>query len=281
MTRLSKLVAIAALAISVFAISGCQPQVEVKTGTRVVCTQGHLISEDVETVKVPANEVSQYRIKTVVETCPEHAALEKLYSEAQVAIAAGDIETASTKLAEVVAADPAYRQAQDQLTKIKSGSKPKPDTEPAPEPTPPSDPADAKPGEGDTSAPAASLLVWAPDKVEGFTSTKAIIDLLNIARDYVPKSGSDVRSMVIVAEQTQTAAAAAQALDVQVKQKYASDKASVTVNGHKAYFGTDGRAFAAIGFTQGSVMVAVEMSPASGSPKALKDDLVRIVEQLP
>jgi len=108
-----------------------------------------------------------------------------------------------------------------------------------------------------------------------------VIDPLNIAREYVPADGSDVRSMVIIAEQSRTAAGAAAALNTQVKGKYTSAKDTVTVKGHQAYFGTDGRAFAVLGFTDGSVMVAIEMSVDSGDPKGLKTELTRVAEQMP
>ncbi len=259
---------------------GCQPKVEVKTGSRLVCTEGHVISESIKTIEVPADKISDYRVKTVVKTCDEHAVVLPLYEQAQVAIAAGDLKTAEEKLAQVVAADPAFRKAKSQLDSVKAGQEPAVDNE---EPAPPAEaPApDTKPGEGDTSAPAGSLLKWAPDVVRGFTATKPTIDLLNIAREYVPGSGSGPVSFVIVAEQTQTAAGAQAALNTQVKQQYPADTETITVNGRKVYFGTNSR-YAALGFTDGSVMVALEMSVKPGdSPKSLKKALVAAAEQLP
>ncbi len=52
------------------------------------------------------------------------------------------------------------------------------------------------------------------------------------------------------------------------------------VNGRTVYFGTDGRSFAAAGFTDGAVMVAIEGLPESGKPSGLKGRLMGIVEQL-
>lgn len=281
MIRIGRASLLAVVALCVALTMGCQPKVEVKTGSRLVCTEGHGISESIKTIEVPANEISDYRVKTVVKTCDEHAAVLPLYEQAQVAIADGDLKTAEEKLAQVVAADPAFRKAKSQLDSVKAGQEPAVDNE---EPAPPTDTTQApddKPGEGDTSAPAGSLLKWAPDSVRGYTATKPTIDLLNIAREYVPESASGPVSFVIVAEQTKTAVGAESALKTQVKQQYPADTDTITINGRKAYFGTNNR-YAAIGFTDGSVMVALEMSVKPGdSPKSLKKALVAAAEQLP
>jgi len=276
--RFPKYLLAAAIALALATSVGCQPKVEVKTGTRIVCTEGHVISEQVRTEEVPADQIADYRVKTVVRTCDKHVGIAKLYGEAQQAIAAGDMAAAKTKLEQVIASDPAYRKAKAQLDEIVAKKKPAVDEEDTS--APPADQQTPKP-DGDASTPAASLLVWAPDKVTGFTAVKPVIDPLNIAREYVPADGSDVRSMVIIAEQSRTAAGAASALNTQVKGKYGSVKDTVTVNGHQAYFGTDGRAFAVLGFTDGSVMVAIEMSVDSGDPKGLKNELTRVAEQMP
>jgi len=283
------------LLLSVVFASGCQPKVEVKTGARVVCTEGHIISEDVRTVEVPADDIAAYRVKTTVQTCEKHAGIATPYAEAQQAIAAGDLSAAQEKLTQVVAIDATYRKAKSQLDELKANKKPAVDLDdtsappasapPAGAPSagaPPADGSADKPGEGDTATPAASLLKWAPDAINGFSATKAMIDPLNIAREYVPAGGSSVVSFVIVAEQGKTSAGAKSALATQVEQKYTSDKDTITVNGHQAYFGTDGRRFAVLGFTDDAVMVALEMSARPGdTPESLKTAIIEAAKQLP
>lgn len=301
MMRIAKASLVPVLLLALALATGCQPKVETKTGSRVVCIEGHVISSDIKTVEVPANEVSSYRVETTVQTCPQHAEIEPVYQAAQQAIASGDLKTAQDKLAQVIDGDPNYRKAKQQLDTIKSGKKPTVDTE---KPKPPAEVApgnggnggnggnnggsddgtqpDAKPGDGSTEQPAASLLRWTPDSIDGFTATKAVIDPLNIARDYVPAKNSAVVTFVIVAEQAKTEVGAKSALDVQVMQRYPSDKDTFKVNGHEAYFGTDGRRFAALGFTDGSVMVALEMSGKQGeSVASLKKALTAAAKQLP
>jgi len=280
MIRALKVTFVAVLALSLGLVMGCQPKVEVKTGTRVVCTEGHVISQNVKTVDIPANEIGSYRVKTVVRTCDEHAKIAVLYQDAQKAIATGDIQTAQAKLAEVVAADPAYRKAKSQLADIDSKREPVVDKDDTSKPAP--DTTNTKPDNGEMATPAASLLKWAPDSLDGYKAAKPVLDPLNIAREYAPISGGRITSFVIVAEQSRTAASAQQALASQVKQRYPSDDDALTVNGHKAYFGTDGRRYAVLGFTDGTVMVALEMTTSSGdSPKSLKSALVDAAKQLP
>ena len=281
MSRLVRLSLVASAVMAAVLLAGCQPAVEVKTGERVVCTEGHVISEDIRTIEVPANEISNYKVTTVVQTCPQHTELVALYEEAQKAIAEGDLKTAQDKLSTIVASDPAFRKAKTQLEKVKTGEKPAVDNE---QPAPPAttDGSNSKPGEGDTSTPAGTLLKWAPDTIKGFKSTKPIVELLNISREYVPESGTQAVSFVIVVEQAKTAKGAQAELNTQVKQQYPADQDTITVNGRKVFFGTNGNRFAAIGFTEGAVMVALEMSAeANKAPKTLKDELVEAAKQLP
>lgn len=277
--RMSRVVvAMAALALTVIP-AGCQKTVEVQTGTRVVCTNGETISDSTRTLTVPAKVAQNYKVTVRTRTCDRHAQAAQLYAQAQELIKAGDLKSAAATLQKVVAIDQAYAQAAQQLKMIEEGGAPAADTTPddvAEEPEAP-----AKPGEGDTGVPSGSLLVWAPDDLDGYTAAKPTIDVLNIAREYAPASG-DVTSLVIVAEQSSTSTGAKKALEQQITSRYRVDAEKIKVGDHAVWMGTDGRRFAAIGFTDGSVMVAIEMSVAPGKdPKGLKDDLVAVAKQLP
>ena len=83
-----------------------------------------------------------------------------------------------------------------------------------------------------------------------------------------------------MAEQNRTGDDAKKALARQVKQAYTHDSATFKVNGHDAYFGTDGRRFAVIGFTDGAVMVALELTTAK-SPENQRSLAEQIAKQLP
>ncbi len=260
--------------------TGCQRKVEVQSGTRTVCTSGEVISDNVTTIKVPANKAGAYRVNTVVVTCDKHAKAPTLYAEAQTALAAGDTKLAASKLAQVLALDPTYRKAKEQAASIAKGGKPAPDTTPAPSaPTTVTTPI-TPPKPGEDPGTVGALGKWTPDTITGFAAGKVLSDALTVSREYVPTGSSPTKGLVIVAEQFRTAADAKRGVEQQVKRTHGKDAATLSVNGHDAYFGTDGRRFAAIGFTDGAVMVALELT-TDKSPQNLRSLAEQVAKQLP
>jgi hypothetical protein len=260
--------------------AGCQRKVEVKSGTRTVCTAGEVISDDVKTIKVPANKAGAYRVQTKVVTCDKHAKVPGLYAEAQTALAAGDTKLAAEKLAQVLALDATYRKAKEQAASIAKGGKPAPDAAPAPSTATTTTAPVVPPKPGETPTTVGALGKWTPDKITGFVAAKPLSDALTVSREYIPSGDSPTQGLVIVAEQFRTADDAKSALAHQVKQAYPKDSATLKINGHDAYFGTDGRRFATIGFTNGAVMVALELT-APRSPKDLRALAEQVAKQLP
>lgn len=256
--------------------AGCQRKVEVQTGTKVVCTFGEVLSNDVRTISVPARDAAKYSVKTVTKLCDRHAKLNAIYEQAQQALLQGNVARAKAKLTQVVASDPAFRQAKAQLDTIIKGGKPKPDTT-----KPASKPATTTPSAGTTATIPNALTGWTPDAISGFSAAKALVDPISVSREYLPTGSSPAEALVIYAEQFLSPSAASAALATQVKSQYPKNAATITVNSHKAYFGTDGRQFAVIGFTSGNVMVALEMTAKPGSLGALKTPLTAAAKQLP
>lgn len=266
------------LLLATLAISpGCQRTVDVQTGTRTVDAQGNVISENIRTLRVPADKAGEYRVVTITQGEASADSIAALYAQAQKDIASGETTSALKKLEQVLSLTSDYRQAKTQRDAIKQGKKPTPDTD-----KPPSNSkSTTTTSPGQQPQTAGSLLSWTPDTITGFTAGKPLVDSLTCTREYKPKSGSPAQSLVIVAEQFRTADEAKLALKSQVKQRYPKDVDSVSVHGHDTYFGTDGKRFAVMAFTSGSVMVAVEASPDSGSPSAMKSLLTAAVKQLP
>jgi hypothetical protein len=268
---------VAAIVASVGLLSACQRMVDVQNGTRVVDSQGRVISEDIQTLRVPADKAGAYRVQIITRDATSTPAVAQLYDDAQKALTTGNLKLAQQKLDQVIAIQPDYRKAKVQSDALKKGQKVAPDTTPSkpatstPKPQTPSQPP---------AAPSA-LLDWAPDTLTGFTATKAAVDPLSISREYSPSSGNPAKSLVIVAEQFRTSAAAKTALETNVKQRYTKNASSSTIHGHSVYFGTDGARFAVVGFTDGAVMVALEASPDSGAPTAMKATLEKALAQLP
>lgn len=266
------------LALAGFSATGCQRKVEVKSGTRTVCTEGEVISEDIKTIKVPADKAGAYSVRTITVTCDTHSQLPTLYAEAQTALAAGNTALAATKLDQVLALDPTYRKAKEQSDAIKKGEKPAPDTS-----APPTTPATgtvtpAKPGEEAGSN--TELSKWTPEVITDFTPEKLFTDALTATRDYVPTGKSAASSLTLFAEQFRTADDAKGTLKRRIKERYPKNAADIKVKGRDAYFGTDGKTHAVIGFTDGAVFVALELT-AEKSPQDLRSLAEQIAAQLP
>lgn len=279
MTRGARTVFLAALLGIALLATGCQRKVEVETGTRVVCSYGHTISDDVRTEKVPVKEAVDHYIRTEVKTCDKHAQAERLYMEAQAAIDSGDLKLAREKLAQVVALDKSFGSARAQLADIDSNQKPGVD-DGSGAPNDSGDEADA--GDDPASTPTGKLSVWMPATLKGYNGSKLILDVFTATRDYRPTSGETVSLMVIIAEQQRTPIGANALMGKMVKQPCPYDATTVTVKGRKAYFGTDNKRLATLAFTEGPVMVAIQMaSKQQGKPEALKADLVGVASQLP
>lgn len=277
MRRFGILATVMFLLATLAAAPGCQRTVDVQTGTRTVDAQGNVISENIRTLKVPADKAGEYRVVTIVQRDASSDSIAALYAQAQKDIASGETTSALKKLEQVLSLTKDYRQAKNQRDAIKQGKKVTPDTD-----KPPSGSKTATAtSPGQQAQTAGSLLRWTPDSMTGFTAGKPLVDSLTCTRDYKPNSGSAAQSMVIVAEQFRTADEAKAALKSQVKQRYPKDADSASVHGHDTYFGTDGKRFAVMAFASGSVMVAVEVSPDSGSPSAMKSLLTSAVKQLP
>lgn len=306
MRRFGSILVVAALSASLFMLGGCQKKIDVKSGTRTVCTYGEVVSQKVKTISVPADKAGSYRVRTVTVTCDRHTRLEELYAEAQADITKGDLAAAKVKLTQVVASDKTYRSAAKQLNEIKAGKKPSPDTTTkpvvskpttstpapgstsptspgAPSPSPVTPPAvqDPAPGDETPTGPIVSMLEWAPDAITGYKAAKVVADTMSLSRQYVPLAGTNTVALVIAAEQYRDAKTATAALGAYAKRPFPENSSTVTVNGHTAYFGTDSTRFAMLAFTDGAVLVQIEMAGALGKQASLKDELVAVAKQLP
>lgn len=281
MRRLGSLVAVITLTVALVSATGCQKKIEVQSGTRTLCTYGETVSNTIKTVTVPADEAGLHKVQTVTITCDRHKKLEALYAAAQADLTKGDLSAAQLKLAQIVKDDAAFAQAAKQLAVIKSGKKPAPDkNKPGSGGSSPTTDT-AKPGDDEVTGPVRALLKWAPATVKGFTSAKPVAGAFTLSRQYGPASGSKVRALVIDVEQFRDKGYAAAALDAYAKRPYSKSPSTVSVNGHSAYFGTDNTRYAILAFTEGSVLIQVEMAAEPGKQAALKTDLIAVAKQLP
>ncbi|MDO8964511.1 MAG: hypothetical protein Q7W30_08490 [Coriobacteriia bacterium] len=268
-------IALAALLALALAVSGCQqPTVRVESGERIVCTYGEVVKNTVKVVDVPADQAAKYTIVETIVTCDRHKRLEALYSEAQTAIASGDLKAARAKLAQVTAIEPLFKQAGQQLAAIDAGKKPVADKATG------TGGGNAGGGEGQTPiGPIANLAGWVPDKLSGFTSRPMLADSLQLSREYTPQGGAADYLMIVV-EQYKTAAYARKAIAEKIQAAYPVAASTLTVKGRSIYFGTDGRRFGVAAWNEGPVVIAVEASASDLKPAGLKATLTAVAGQL-
>lgn len=292
--RITIAVLITSLALTI-GLVGCGPKkVRVETGVRTVCTYGEVLTDTVKAIEVPANKVASYGVKNKTITCSLHLRLEKLYAEAQAAIAAGDLDTAKAKLAEIVKSDASFRKAQEQLSAISVGKSPDEDTAtstPVPNGGGSSGGGNSggnaeNPGEGGSGpepepiGPVASLKTWVPDKLTGYTATPVLADVFSLTREYMPGASSPSASLVIVVEEYGKAKDAQAAVTKIIGASYSADVSNATVEGRKVRFGTDGSRFATASWAEGSLLIVIEGSSAGHEPEKLKSHLLSLVAEI-
>lgn len=252
-------VLVPALALS---LAGCQRKVTMKTGEIIICTAGEIIEDKTEEVEIPASEIEQYGVTMTVITCSTHGDVGKLYESAQEAIAAGDLAAAREMLATVVARDPAYGKAKEQLAAIDAGQPPSADT-PAPTGDPGTAPADG--GDTDPVGPVASLTTYVPDVISGYVAQGILADGASLSRQYLPTAGPADQLMIEVEQWV--SAGAAESGQAAMVAAYPEAQTSRTIGGRTVKAGASG-AFAIAVFTDGSITIAVELHSASGTAGA-------------
>lgn len=282
---------------------GCSKKmVTVETGEIVLCTEGEIISNTVEEIEVPADEVGDHGVTTRVETCDLHLKLQALYDDAQDLIRAGDLEGAKKKLAEIEGLSPGYRNVAAQLEGIEDGTivadsggsstgggtggTTDGDTDGAADgdadgnadddPGGNEPPGDT-PGDDNPTGPIMNLIAYVPDTLPGFVGQSLITDPFVLTRNYLPTSSGDIDALVIVVEQFKDASAAQAAIDESIAPSYPTAGSTVTVAGAKAYFGAN-QSVGIVAFTNGAVMIAVEGATMDGKGSDLKDSLLEICE---
>lgn len=285
-----------ALAAASVGLTGCQQRqstVTVRTGEIVLCTEGEIVSDTTVEKEVPADEVDQYKVTTRVEVCDLHAKLAALYADGQRALDSGDLQGAQRLLAEVVAQDPRFRRAPQQLADLEAGRTPpvdvaivpRPGTSPRPT-TPGVTPPDPDGGGDRTDAPPpvdegpiSLFLPYTPDTLPGLNGQELIVDAFVFTRHYVPTSQDTFRGFVVVVEQFADAAAARKRMDTAIRSSYPQAGRSFTLKGDPAYFGVNGPV-AVVAFLQGNLLVALEGTAVGDDGARIERDMMTLAERL-
>ncbi|MHB8706448.1 MAG: hypothetical protein ACYC77_08035 [Coriobacteriia bacterium] len=274
MKRLLNVILVLALVVSVSITGGCaKRKVTVKSGEIVLCTAGEVVEDNTEEIEVSVDDVAEYSVTTRLITCDVHGGLAALYAAAQKAIADGDLDAAQAKLESILSQDPDYKKAGSQLADIKGGKTPAPDDgdtdggSPDSTGTPDPDTTD------DVTGPIASLIKFIPDVLAGYSAQEITADPTLLTRNYIPTSGN-ADLLVISAEQVVDADMAASTI-ASLKTAYPGSGATVDLGSKKGYFGTQNE-FALVVFSDGAIVVSVEIHAAKGKAVDLKSAVVKV-----
>lgn len=271
LTALLVLALVLSLAVT---LGGCKRKVMVTTGEIIICTAGEIIEDNTEQIEVPEDEIDQYGVTTTVITCEQHGSVGTLYEEAQRAIASGDLTTARERLATIVASDPTYRKAKEQLDAIDAGKTPEVDAGP--------DTTDGttQPGDDGTDAPTGpvvSLMKYVPDTIDGYVAQGILADAASLSRQYIP-TGGDADQLVIEVEQ-RVSADAAKAQQAVIAGEYPEGTTSRTVGGATVVAGARGEYAAAV-FVDGPLTIIVELHSSGDSGAGLIEAALAVVETI-
>jgi hypothetical protein len=205
------------------------------------------------------------------------------YQKGLAALEAGETTAAVAALKQAVELDPANQAAADALARAvraasagtggdaggpdESGD-PEPGAEPEPEPQPEPEPEDSA-----FLKPVADLKVLLPVQADGFalgtpTGTEEAATLAGTPND--PELIAS-RSLWTVHDR-ETPAGAAKFLTAVSKSLYAEDAATATIDGAKAYFGTDGTRFATMVYVRGRYVFEVVLTSLYTSPAELRTE---------
>ncbi len=206
-----------------------------------------------------------------------------LYQQAVQAEASGETTKAAELAQAALAADPGNAAARTLLDKIAQGP-----TDPAPNPDEPDASIDETPAVDPDAAfrkKYENLAALLPTNAAGFSYD---IPLqfgpdITMSGNQVPASKT-ITLISWAAHDLKTAAAAKSFITKTSKQSFPEDGASVTVNGKKAYFGTDGTRFATVAFARGRYAFEVLVTVSGADPvtaKAIASEAARVFPATP
>lgn len=256
--------------------------VEVRAGRIVECVYGHVISDDVKSIRVPPRAASEYSVSRETTVCPQHRRAEALYREAQEALAAGDIKTARARLAEVVDIDRDLLRAAVQLSELDNGGSPKPDSSAKPSKgnTGKVTPKPDTPGDDTPGGPVVSLMEWTPDELEGYVAEPAVADVFSVSRQYVPESAGKIIVLTIAAEQVLSEAEAERRVGEEMKPRFPKQGVTLKVGGRSAWAGHNGRGIAIVAIVDGPSLVVLEASSESEDSASALAEVIEVAEGL-
>ncbi len=301
------------LLILILLVSGLacgEKKIKVRTGTKIVCKYGDLIKDDTRFVNVPASEASKYSVRTVRRLCDKHKKIEDLYRIAKQALAEGNEPEAKKAVKEIIKQEPEIKKkvekAEDEDTKTQveiigqalleserraeasitltapESGEGQSSTSGQQQPTA-NEPTSSTPGEGQpgTSPAPVNLLLILPKELPGYSLISEGQSILAVSRLFSAINNPRVRYLSMGVQQFGTIDEVQGWIDGSGKLHHSVNARNIRIGNAIAYFGTDGREFAYLGWALGNVSVELEMLAKNGvPPKDLYDDIIDVAKKI-
>jgi hypothetical protein len=251
----------------------------VRVGIKTLCKYGHVVKDDTYTTVVFRWNADDASVTTKTTICDKHQKLEALWDKARKAQKEGNKKKALDIFRMIQASDPNFRNIEIVVGELEGQTG---DTggDTAGGGTSGDSPGDGTPGtQPEFSGDITSLF---PTSLDGYTMVNNSPGRLEASRMYVsdPAKHPKVQLLTIVINQLNTEEMAEEFINNEIKTYYGADPRATTVNGVKAYFGTDNE-LAMLAYHINGIVFEIEMRPSSGPPKDLFDDTVGVANDVP
>lgn len=273
------------LLLAVSALSCRGNEVRVRTGLRILCRYGHVITDTTRFVTVDAAQAKNYSVREETTICAAHLRAQKLYAQAQAALAKKQKSKAKALLAKVVGIDPAFKSAASQYKALggegaaggSAGSSTKSSS---------SGSSSSSNSGGTTSGGTSShqaggtYLSRIPKSLTSYTLVSENEDALSGTRLFAARASSPVRLLTLSVFWLGKKTSFETWYRNTIRARYSVSLKTVTVSGSSAHFGTDGTKFAHICWAENGLVYQGEMEAREGNPKTLQAQLVSVANKL-
>lgn len=274
------------LLLALLATSCGGSEVKVRTGLRVVCKYGHTIKDTSQFVSVDPDKAKDYRVTEKITVCPLHLRAQRLFAQAQSALARHNKPKAKSLLAKVIAIDPTFEGAAERYRSLGGKAPVVTGSTSANKGSSGSNGSGGGSGGGgggggNNPGAQGSYLSRIPKSFSSYRLVSQNEDVLSGTRMFV-RTNTTYRVRLLTASVTWIGKRPGFAAWYRQNcgAKYAAGAKSIRVGNKAAKFGTDGSKFALIAWEVSGLAFQVEMEARSGSPRSLETDAVSIARKM-
>lgn len=278
----------AAQLLAQLAPEGSTDKVKVKTGVRVICTHGEVISEKIEEIEVKSSDAGKYKVNEVRRICDRHKKADELYQQAQRSLAEGGKASAQELLRQALKQDPGSSPARDLLanltapaisatsqgasSSVSSNSSSNTSSSGSSDGSQTNSSPSSSGTDISQSSPSTNLADRIPSEIAGYSKVAFVSEELQ-ATAMFSRGGHTFVSFQIRQHQNDDDA---QEQIRRSARSYSEYQSTESVRKHDATFGTDGREFAYLGWIVSGVSYELEMLKDGASPETLKEQMIEI-----